>query len=66
MFTGLAMVQENSGREFSRTVAWPGNYGNSRERLKIDSSIKSLLNHSRNICKKFQGSNSKTLVEDSF
>ena len=43
-----------------------GYHSNARKHFKINSSIKSLLNHSRNMCRKIQGSNSKTLVEDSF
>ena len=39
---------------------------NRREHFKINSSIQFFLNHSRSMCRKFQGSNSKTLGEDRY
>ena len=49
MFTGVASVFENAFM------------GNTHEHLKINSSTNIFLNHSRNMCMKFEYSNSKTL-----
>ena len=65
------VVRRGDGGHFalkltSKIFPHRGYHSNARKHFKINSSIKSLLNHSRNMCRKFQGSYSKTLVEDSF
>ena len=65
----LRRMAERCAKIHERNFLAPsrGYHSNARKHFKINSSIKSLLHHSRNIqCRKFQGSNSKTLVEDSF
>ena len=62
------IFHDNNGQLKSalRVMENRGYHGNAPEYFKINSSTKLFLNHSRNMFRKFQGSNLKTPVEDRF
>ena len=68
MFAAVAMDYGNRGALKCRFGVFPhhGYHSNPCEHFRIISLTKSLLNHSRNMCRKFQYSNSITLGKDRF